>query len=402
MGDNVSRRDFLKTTSISAAGISAMSVKQLSAAFGPAQDKSKVVIATDEDCIQGNQVNEDRVQDMVDYTIMTLTGIADKAAAYESLFPDGVTTSTKILIKYNNSRTQSSLSQTKVINAFINGLTYMVNGSFPSSNVTKMGRQSDSGNSSNETFQCGNNTYSVGQKWIDCDYFINLPSAWNISYTGVTMALKGMMPAVTGSLSGMHNYFTSGTSPALSLVSKQETFKTKQVLVLLDAISICPSSNNVTTGYKIVASKDMVACDYQGMLILKENGLSSSNETTALKVLELAAEHDLGTDDPNEMEVINIGPPWTTEIITNGNGKVNLKDFPVTNQPMGTVFNHPGGPAAVTIYDMQGRRVWAARSSERRIVWNYSNLHGRRVSSGMYLYQMRKGDMRVQGKIAVK
>ena len=109
----------------------------------------------------------------------------------------------------------------------------------------------------------------------------------------------------------------------------------------------------------------------------------SKPDGTLLYVNEWAA-RIFGYDSPNELL------------------KVNLKDFPVTNQPMGTVFNHPGGPAAVTIYDMQGRRVWAARSSERRIVWNYSNLHGRRVSSGMYLYQMRKGDMRVQGKIAVK
>lgn len=402
MGENVSRRDFLKTTSISAAGVSALSFKQLSAAFGPSQDESKVVIATDEECLDGSTINEAKVQDMVDYSIMTLTGIADKPKAYEALFPDGVTTDTTILVKYNNAKTNSSKSQKAVRDALINGLTSMIDGTFPSDNITEMGKQT--GSSTSETFDVGTKSFSIAQPWVDCDYFINLPSAWNISYTGITMALKGMMPSVSGTQSGFHNYFTSESDPGLSILNSQPSLKNKQVLVLLDAISICPSGNTVKAAYKIVASKDMVAADYQGMLILKDDGLESDDETTAKKVCELAAKdpYNLGTDDTGNMKIFNIGPPWTTEIISSGNAKINAKDFQVKTQASRTVFSSPGGQVMINIYDMQGRRVWAGRSSENRIVWKNINLHGRKVSSGMYLYQLKVGDIRAQGKIAVK
>jgi len=402
MGENVSRRDFLKTTSISAAGVTALSFKPLSASFSPTQDESRIIIATDDECLVGSTINEAKVQDMVDYSIMTLTKIADKPKAYEALFPDGVTTDTTILIKYNNAKTNSSKSQKAVRDALLNGLTSMIGGTFPSDNITEMGKQT--GSSTSETFDVGTKSFSIAKPWVDCDYFINLPSAWNISYTGITMALKGMMPSVSGSQSGFHNYFTSESDPGLSILNSQPSLKNKQVLVLLDAISICPSGNTVKAAYKIVASKDMVAADYQGMLIMKEDGLSSSDETTAKKVCELAAlpDYGLGTDDPSEMEIVNIGPPWTTEIFSSGNVKVKAKDFQVKTQSKRTVFSSPGGQATIAIFDTQGRRVWADKSSENRIVWNNINLHGHKVSSGMYLYQLKVGKVIAQGKIAVK
>ena len=102
MDKKVSRRDFIKSTSISAAGVSAMSLVPLSSGFAHSnQDKSRVVIATDEKCYVNGKVEQNLVQDMVDYSIMTLTGKKKKVEAYESLFPDGLTKDTKIIIKYN-------------------------------------------------------------------------------------------------------------------------------------------------------------------------------------------------------------------------------------------------------------------------------------------------------------
>ncbi len=280
----------------------------------------------------------------------------------------------------------------------------MLNGTFPSSNVVKVGHQTESGPATSESFQIGSETHTIGQRWVDCDYYINLPSAWNISQTGVTMALKGMMPVVTGGLTYMHSLFTSETTPPLSILCSQPMLKEKQVLVLLDAICICPTSNTVKEGYKILASTDMVAADYQGTLLLKEEGLTTENETKALKVCELAAKapYNLGTDDPGNMEVINIGPPWTTEIIASGNTKISAKDFLIKTQPSGTVFNYPGQRATVEIFDMQGRKVWIGRSSENRITWNNVNMNGSNVTAGMYLYQLKVGEIRAQGRIAVR
>ena len=50
--EGISRRDFIKTTSVSAAGASMLSLGQLSSAFGFKKKRaSRVVIAKDEDCI---------------------------------------------------------------------------------------------------------------------------------------------------------------------------------------------------------------------------------------------------------------------------------------------------------------------------------------------------------------
>ena len=409
--EGISRRDFIKTTSISAAGATMLSLGPLSSAFGSKKDRvSRVVIAKDEECYQGS-VDQAKVQDMVDHAIMTLTGVSDKVGAYEALFTDGnLSTSSKILVKYNNSR--PATTRGPVMTALKSGLTSMLNGQFPMSNITEVGRGSDNPDLSNQSFNIGSREYTIRQIWVDCDYFINMPSAWAISYTGVTLSLKGMMPAVDCSqgLGGMHDNFTSSSSPALSLLNSQTVFPGKQVLVLLDAISTSPTGENnsgLVNSYSVVASTDMVANDYQGLLILKENGLSSSNENTALSVLSLAAAapYNLGTDDPATMEVLRISPPWSTELITSGDIQIHTHDIQIKSLPSHTIFEYPrqsGSHANLVIFDLQGRKIRLRRSSENSIVWNNDDIHGHKVSSGMYLYQLRVGDIIAQGKIALK
>ena len=212
--EGISRRDFLKTTSVSAAGASMMSLGQLSSAFGFKKKRaSRVVIAKDEDCI-GDQA---KVQDMVDYSIMNLTGETDKGKAYEALFDSNLTTSSKILIKYNNSRTDTD---NLVLKALVNGLTSMFNGTFPELPSSQLiGRAT--GDASNQTFETQGTTYAIRDIWVDCDYFINMPSAWAMNaptYPGVTMSLKAMFPVVSGSLSRMHNNFTDEDDPPLSVL----------------------------------------------------------------------------------------------------------------------------------------------------------------------------------------
>ncbi len=406
--EGISRRDFIKTTSVSAAGASMLSLGQLSSAFGFKKKRaSRVVIAKDEDCI-GDQA---KVQDMVDYSIMNLTGETDKGKAYEALFDSNLTTSSKILIKYNNSRTDKD---NLVLKALVNGLTSMFNGTFPELPSSQLIGKA-TGDASNQTFETQNTTYAIRDIWVDCDYFINMPSAWAMNaptYPGVTMSLKAMFPVVSGTLSRMHSNFTDETDPPLSVLCAQirDLLGGKQVLVLLDGTTVSPTGDNNSTeeAYSVVASTDMVANNYHGIQILKEvGGFTSANETQALKVLELAAKdpYNLGTDNPGEMEVIRIGPPWNVEILSNGNISKEARTVRVKTRPAQTVFDfhrESGAHANLAIYDLQGRKVWSHRSTENRIVWNNEDIHGRKVSSGMYLFQLRLRDIIAQGKLAVK
>ena len=406
--EGISRRDFIKTTSISAAGATMLSLSPLSSAMGSNKNRaSRVVIAKDEQCI-GDQA---LVQDMVDHAIMSLTGETDKATAYEALFDANLTTSSNILIKYNNSRTDRA---NLVLKALVNGLTSMFNGTFPAIPDSQLIGQFV-GSASNLTFETQNTTYAIRDIWVDCDYFINMPSCWAMSaptYSGVTMSLKAMFPVVSGTLSRMHSNFTNETDPPLSVLCSQirDLLGDKQVLVLLDGTTVSPTGNNNSTvdAYSVVASKDMVANDYHGIQILKEaGGFSSGDETQALKVLELAAKdpYNLGTDNPNEMEVIRIGPPWNTEIISSGKISKKARTVTVKTHPAQTIFDYSresGSHANLALYDLKGQQIWSHRSSENRIIWNNKDTHGNKVSSGMYLFQLRVGDIIAQGKLAVK
>ena len=410
MGDNVSRRDFLKTTSISAAGISAMSLAPLSAALEPTQ-LSRVVIATDEECFDFNNetVDEARVQDMVDYSIMWLTQVNPKPAAYEALFANGVTEDTTIIIKYNEAKPK--LTREHVINALINGLTSMLGGSFPEDNIKLVGR--DSSPASNVTFDIDGREYPIRSNWIDCDYFINCPPCWAISAgCGAAMGLKNLVTGTTGSINAMHGYFKDEDDPSLSILNSQEVFKSKQALVLMDAICLgAKGSNNDAdnAGYCVLASKDMVAVEYLGIDILDKTGdMTSGNKSDASRICELAAkqEYGLGTNDPNSMELVEINPDnWATGVITPGDKKISSRNIQVKTNPTYTTFSYPGDAGAhatISIYDIKGKQIWTRRSSKNSIAWNHKDRHGHKVSSGMYLYQLKVGKDTAQGKITVK
>jgi len=413
MDATISRRDFIKTTSATAAGATLMSFAPWASGMDKKRAKSLVVIAKDTTCATqaGSTITVDsaKVQDMVDHAIMTLTGQTEKAKAYEALFP-GITTSKKILVKYNNSRTTASKSQAVVRNALKNGLTSMISSTFPASNITEVGAAT--GANTTEKVSIGGTDYFIRDIWANCDYFINLPSCWAMSISpqncGMTMSLKGMMPAVnrTGGLGGFHSHFTDDAGPSLSILNSHTIFKQKQMLVLMDAICVSPAGGTaVKLAHSIVATKDMVANDYQGIQILDAaTGFVASNKTAAEKVVELAAKPDygLGTNDPNNMDVVRISPPWNTEIITNGNTNVNPRDIQVMTQSAYTVFNYPGTRASVEIFDIKGRKIWTYKSSEKSIVWQNSDLSGGKVPSGIYLYQLKIENVVARGEIAVK
>ncbi len=416
------RREFLKTTACTGA---ALSLEPLmgNLSFGQ-QGKSSVIVAYDQQCFVKNATVASRVQDMVDNTIMSITGTTPKSAAYEALFPTPVTSSTKILIKYNESSGGYSLSLSAVKQALITGLTSMLNGTFPSGNISTYGNggsnpgtisfATDVGNSATKgpKFSMSSTQFQTVDAFMDFDYFINLAVCWAVgsNTAGVTLTMKNMMGTLMpyGSLSNIHPNFTNSNAPSLSILNSQPLYKSKQVLAMIDAISICSHNGPFTpadgAAYSIVASRDMVAADYQGLAILKQNGLSSDRVAVARSVLDNGAisSYGLGTDNPSDIEVTTISPPWTTGVVTTGRKSTDLGLAPVVEQIDGRghisfqLRNYSaGGSVGLTIYAPNGMRVWSGNKLE----WNGETYAGRRASPGAYLYAIRAGEEILKGKL---
>ncbi|MBN1129217.1 MAG: DUF362 domain-containing protein [Chitinispirillaceae bacterium] len=408
------RRDFIKTAAMAGTAVSVQPLIHGSSRAGTA--KSRVVIANDPQCFTNNAAVPARVQDMVDYCIMTLTGQSTRAAAYEALFPEPVTSGTKIVIKYNSwFNLTNTPSYAKVYNALRSGLTSMLNGTFPEANITASDR-SGTAASGNPQFTIGSTTYRIQNVIMDCDYFINLAACWamnNSQYPcGVTMTEKNMMGALSplGSLSTFHSYFTNSNTPALAILNSQPVFRQKQVLALLDGIAIRtdsgPGGAPNKTAFSVIASKDMVAADYQGLLILKENGLSSDKEESARTVFDLSAQapYNVGVSDPNDMEVVNIAPPWDTRVTWGGKGiermgvRVRLGRRNNRSYVIFGIDDRAAGPYELSIFTMSGVLIWTSPTLE----WNGETSGGTTASPGPYLFAVKAGRKVVRGHIVVQ
>ncbi len=417
MKENRSRRDFLKNTSLSAAGLAAISYTPWAKALGLNKDRSTVVVCKDEECFDWNsnpnyqEIHQDRVQDMVDHTVMTLTGVSEKSKAYEALFPKPVTTSTKILIHFNIMKPK--ITRVSLCDAVKNGLTSMLDNTFPADNVRIVDREG-AANTNEKVKITSSLEYTIKDIWTDCDYYIKCPHCWAIDNPvgGISMNLKGTITAVGGpTWMRLHDYTVSPDYPWMSIMNSHPVFKSKLVLCLVNAITYSNKPANTSSAdgaaHTLFASKDLVASEYMALQLLIEKGLHSDNQKTAETNLGYAANdpYNLGTNDPNNMDIINIGPPWNTEIITSGHKTVHAVDIEVDTRPTHTIFNHTketGVNKTISIYSMSGKKIWTNRSAENRIVWPHNDLNGRKVSSGLYVYRLKSGDISTQGRITVK
>ena len=287
----------------------------------------------------------------------------------------------------------------------------MLNGTFPANNITIL--TSGTGGSANgPQFSIGPTSYKIKDEIVNCDYFINLPVCWAVGSNtcGITLALKNMMGCIgAGALSNMHPYFTNASTPALSILNSQPMFKAKQVLVLIDAISINWTNGPATMpsgwAYSLIASKDIVAADYQGLLILKAKGLSSDRESVARTVFANAAisSYGLGTNDPNAMNVVTIATPWTTGVVWSGEKaerlglQVRIDHHNGSQRIVFTLKNKPAGDVNLSLYSANGMRIW----SHTGMAWNGETFSGQKAGPGTYFYSIKAGRELLNGKVIV-
>jgi uncharacterized protein (DUF362 family) len=387
MSNIFSRRDFIKTSS--AVGLAA-AINPVSAV--PASTvKSKVVIATDPAAINGSGTPDAaKIQDLVDYAIMTLTGKADKAAAYEALFPTAVTSSTKIYLKRNGISGAGAVN-TAVVNAFQVGLQRMLNGVFR--------------NVDNPNPLPGN--VSLKSHTDAATYIINCPVAWmhSVQYQGVTLSLKNTMN-YDGDPFAHHN---QNPPTWLHTVSLSTAIKPKQVLSLMDAVvgnsQNGPGGAPTFSAGTIIVGSDLVAVDYQALRLLeKQPGVKTTWIATGDKNLKSAETAGLGTCTPANMEIINVKAPWPSVGVINGSDKaMESMNILVLHQGNKVDFVIPGASSKqVSIYDMMGNVLWQSQNfSGESITWNLRTTHGARLPAGMYIFKIACSGSIVKGTVMV-
>jgi hypothetical protein len=149
--------------------------------------------------------------------------------------------------------------------------------------------------------------------------------------------------------------------------------------------------NPTHTAYSIIASEGMVAADYQGMFILKANGMSAAYEAVARNVFALAAADKLsgdtkplGTNDPANMDIVNLTPPYSTAVTCRGSSTEKNGLFVKMTHTAGSpkitfkLDRRFSGPARLSVFSVDGARIWASD----RLEWHGRTFHGTRVCPG--------------------
>ncbi len=423
----IDRRTFMKILSFT--GISGLIYPRglFSRFTNPTQ--SRLVVVKDASATNGiNSINTSTVQVMVDAGIKALAQLPDVGEAWKSLFP-GIDSTKTIAIKVNciNSAVPTN---PEVTYAVTNGLKQMNFGGtfFPENNIIifdrSNGELSNAGytiNTSSTGIRCfgtsasgvgyGSQSYSVNgssQKISNiletmADYLINISVLKNHGTAGVTLCLKNHYGTchAPGSMHGNH------ADPYIPALNALPAIANKQMVNICDALYGVivggPGGQPQIEPQTIIMSRDIVAVDYWGREMLSEYGCSTIGQAHHVDTAAQAP-YNLGTNDPQQMEIINIIDP-TTGIPGN---EPTAPDRFVLEQNHPNPFNNwtkirfylpREASARLEIFDTNGRQVTTIlngrlKSGWHSYYWGGTNSHGAPVASGLYICRLTAGSFR--------
>ncbi len=358
----VDRRTFLRMASVT--GVAGLAYPRALLSLSASGEASRVVIAEHDDATTGFSIKLPTVQTMVDGGVRWLTDKQDVGEAWKALLPN-ISPSQTVAIKVN-CLFPSIPTHPQVVQAVINGLTRMSfdGRMFPENNIIIYGDRSNNMRSSGYTINTSasgvrcigsdsagysTDTYDVSgssQRLSNVvtsmsDHIINIPVLKNHGgVAGVSLSLKNHYGTCNrpGSLHGNHG------DPYIPALSTLHPIKSKQRVNICDALvgvrSGGPSGYPQFVANKIILSRDMVATDYWGREILRDNGCTTTSYATHIDTA--ARTFSLGTNDPSRMDVIRLtnptsqrSPPVQIDVDParvrladfDGSGKVDFKDF---------------------------------------------------------------------------
>jgi len=420
--NKIDRRTFLQI--ISFTGISGLIYPRSVLSSLIPNALSRVVVIEDNMATSGNEINSDTVQIMMDSGIKSMAQEEQIGNAWRTLLPN-ISPDNTVAIKVNC--INSSLStHPEVTQAVVQGLKQMsFDGTFfPDINIIiydrtngELTRAGYTLNTSDSGVRCfGTNASGIGYDTTTFDvygssqrlskiisqisnYLINISVLKNHGTSGVTLCLKNHY-GTCNSPGSLHGNYGDPYIPALNAL---EPIQSKQMVNICDALygikSGGPSGSPQFIANKIIISKDIVALDSLGRQILVDNGCTTIARATHIDTA--CTEYGLGTNDPEQMDIVNIINP--TSGIKPIDHKVNNPKEYVLRQNYPNPFNNhtqirfylgTAGTVELMIYSDTGRRIRTLisrplNSGWHQVTWDGRNDWNKQVSSGLYICQLR-------------
>ena len=388
-------------------------------------DPVPIVAVEDDSATNGYNINVDTVEVMLNAGITALTNQPDPGEAWKSLFP-GITTSSIIALKVNT-LFSSMPTHPEVTYALCEGLKLMqIEGEpFPENNIIiydeSSYRLSQGGytlNSSGVGIRCfGTNQVGYSSDIYQvagsnqrisriitetADYLVNISVLKNHSMAGVTLSLKNHY-GTCNAPSNLHANYCDPYIPALNALPVINDIKCLSIIDALFGIrSGGPGGYPQFTTNKIIMSEDIVAGDYVGRQLLADNGCNTIGQATHIDTG--AIDYGLGTNDPDQMDIINIINPTTAiddQNPVSPNAFQLRQNFPNPfNLRTQIRFYVPdAAETSLQIFNIQGQSVrklvtGSLQSGWHNVAWDGKNDFGKAVSSGVYLCQMQAADFK--------
>ena len=322
-----SRREFLKTAATGALLLGTTSAVGLAAATG----KSRVVVARDPKVFSSpGQLDEARVQALLDLAIHRYTGIEDPAEAWRRIVPVGKT----IGLKVNGLGGKGIATHTALTHAVCERLQQA--GVKPQ-NIVIWEQRTDFLRAcgyehsedptrirtiSSEKFGYEQTPVSYGGVQVKlaraltlCDMVIGLPILKDHSMAGLTFAMKNMY----GVVERPQDLHASGCNPAVADLNCIPEICHKVRFTIGDALSSVydggPSFHPERLWYPnaLIVGEDRVAIDHTALQMLErkraEAGVKALEEAgRPARYIATAADatHQLGTNDPQNIHLIEV------------------------------------------------------------------------------------------------
>lgn len=287
---------------------------------------SKVVHAQHAAAWRGDHLNPDALRAMLDASMVQLTGVGSAREAWAGLFsPDE-----KIAIKVNAFINSEIFTHIELVKAVTDSL---INAGIPAEQVyiydstsSELTRAGYTLNNKQPGVQCfgSDGNYRTGytvnkarvslsEVLLDCHAVINMPVLKSHMLSGMTFAMKNHYGTVN-SPAALH----APLSENIAALNALPEIKDRTRLVVGDILEACLQHTSVLPYWKadhrgnsILVSHDPVAVDTIGLdilskLIVDTGGNPEWRTTMCSGVLDQGAGQGVGTNDPAQMELIEI------------------------------------------------------------------------------------------------
>ena len=293
----------------------------------PSTELSKVVCTHHADVWGNGALVPEAIRQMLDASIMELTGLGDAGEAWASLFDPGE----RIAIKVNTIASSDFWTHASLVMAVTECLQ---DTGVPAEQIVIFDRRTDelecAGFPVNEDgpgVRCYGTELNYTTGWtimdtnirlsdilLNCDALINMPILKHHNHSGVTFAMKNHF----GTFDKPQFFHRPRTVSAITELNTLAPIRDRTRLVIGDTLTVCPLSrggwHQAVIGDSILMSFDPVAHDTVGLQMLGEVMVSEGNNpTVAVDVanawLAASAGLGLGTNDPDHIELVeaNLG-----------------------------------------------------------------------------------------------